>query len=201
MEIFIIFFALLSTLLQLIAIMKGRVIAPRVSWLIWFILGIACLIVNYGFNKWDSTSKMLASLSIGNLGIVIYILLKNRSGWTMKETILLSITILIVVLWVPFKIYSERQALLWATIISQILLHGAHFIGVWNHWKKVWVDPFTEAEESWVCRLLSATLALIVSILQQQSIAVLISPVYAIITTMTLLLLIYRRRYQLRHYA
>lgn len=157
--------------------------------------------VNYGFNGWDATSQMLASLSIGNILIVFYVLKKNPSGWTWRETKLLIATILIVAVWIPFKLYSERQALLWATIGSQLLLHSAHFIGVWNHWKKVWIDPFTESELSWICRLLSATVALIASIQSTQSIAVMVSPIYAILTTTILLVLIYRRRYQLRQFA
>lgn len=191
-------FAILSTLLQLIAIIKGTVKAPRASWLIWFIIGIVMLVVNYGFNGLDSASIMLGSLAIGNLLIVFYVLKKNPGGWTSRETRLLVVTITIIAIWIPFKLYSEQQALLWATGMSQVLLLSAHFIGVWNHWLKVWDDPFTESISSWLCRFLSAGLALIVLLQQKQVFVVMITPLYGTLTTVILLLLIYKRRYELR---
>jgi hypothetical protein len=197
----IILFAILSTLLQLIAIVRGHVKAPRASWLIWFIIGVVWLIVNYSFNGWDSASTMLASLAVGNLLIVFYVLKKNPHGWTRRETKLLIATIIIIAIWLPFKLYSERQALLWATAASQLLLLSAHFIGVWNHWQKVWSDPFTESVSSWTCRFLSAGIALVLLIQQHQTIAVMISPIYGTATTVILLSLIFRRRFQLRQLA
>ena len=197
---YIVTFALLSTFTQLIGIVTKRVKAPRAPWIIWFLIGVLCFVVNYGFNGWDMTSKLLASYSFGNLFIVGYILIKNPSGWTKRETKILLLTVAIILCWLPFKIVAERQALLWATIFSQLLLHSAHFIGVWNHWLKVWNDPFTEAWESWIFRYVSALLTFI-SLMQTSTLTSsdlctkLIPPVYAIITVTILLgLIVIRRR-------
>lgn len=191
----IIILALLSTTWQFWGIVIGKVKAPRAPWIIWFIIGLVCLVVNYGFNGMDFTSQMLGSLSLGNSLIVGYILIKDRSGWTKRETSLLIATILIISFWLVFKIWSENhKTFLWATIFSQVLLHGAHFIGVWNHWQKVWNDPFTEVPGSWVCRCASAGLALVAMIQTHQPPAAMISPVYAVVTTLVLLGLIVSRR-------
>jgi hypothetical protein len=203
MEKLIILFALLSTFSQLFWIIYGRVRAPRASWIIWFLIGVMQFTVNYGFNGLDQTSIMLGAYSFGNLFIVAYILFKNPSGWTSRETKILIATLCIILCWLPFKLIAEKNSLLWATIISQLLLNGAHFIGVWNHWIKVWSDPFTEAWDSWIMRLISLILTLS-SLLCQFPLndvtlySKVIPPLYGCITVGFLLILIATRRIKLK---
>ena len=173
---------------------NGKVKTPRISWIIWFTIGVAVFGVNYGFNGWDFTSVMTGTLSAGNIAIVGYIVYKQPGGWTKRETILLLVTFLIVGSWVPFRVWAEEQELLWATAASQVLLHIAHFMGVWNYWQKLRKDPVTEISGPWVCRFASAGLTLYAMVHAEQSWVATISPLYGVLTTGIILWLIYSRR-------
>ena len=205
MKALIVIFALLSTFSQLFWIIKGKVKPPRVSWIIWFLIGIMCFAVNLGFKGWDETSILLAAYSFGNIFIVGYILLKNPGGWTKKEARLLAATLIIMLIWLPFKFFAVEQAFIWATVLSQLLLHAAHFIGVWNQWQKVWKDHFTETIDSWIYRWLSVLLTTITILSNSEIFSTmsdlfisLIPPVYGLCTVTTLLFLIKIRRKKLR---
>lgn len=190
--------ALLSTLIQLVQIIRKKVHAPKISWVVWALIGVAILIINVGFNGWDATSKMLAAYFAGNLLVVGYILLHaDYRGWTTRDRKILIAVGVILMLWVPFKIFSIAGGLLWATVFAQLLLHGAHFIGIANHWKKVWSDPFTESETSWIFRMLSGAISLYVLQAQNQPWVTKISPIYVILTIGILLPLIFYRRMKL----
>ncbi len=194
MKTAIIFLALVSVVWQLIGMVTGKVKTPRISWIIWFTIGVAVFGVNYGFNGWDFTSIMTGALSAGNIAIVGYIVYKHLGGWTKRESILLLATLLIVGAWLPFRLWSEGKELLWATAVSQVLLHSAHFIGVWNYWQKLWNDPVTEISGPWVCRFALGSITLYGMIHAEQSWVAIISPLYGALTTGIILWLIYSRR-------
>jgi hypothetical protein len=194
LKIAIIILALASIVWQLIGMFTGKVKTPRISWIIWFTIGVAVFGVNYGFNGWDFTSVMTGTLSAGNIAIIGYIFYKHPGGWTKRETILLIATFLIVGAWLPFRLWSEEKQLFWATAASQVMLHCAHFIGVWNYWQKLWNDPATEISGPWACRFALASITLYAMIQADQSWVATISPFYGAITTGVILWLIYSRR-------
>lgn len=159
MEVLVVALALLSNFLQLYLMVKEKVKTPRLSWIIWFVIIVLCFIINLLFNGWDTTTYLLAAYSFGNGLITIYILKKNPRGWTKRETKLLAVVIVVLLLWIPFKIIEAEKMFLWATVTSLILLRATHFIGVWEYWIKVKNDPFTESISVWLMRWSSALLA------------------------------------------
>ncbi len=151
--------AIAANLLQFILIVKGKVKVPRVSWIIWFVIIAFSFVINLFFNGWDTATISLGSFTLGNLFIASYVLLKNPGGWVKREKQLLGLALIIMILWIPFKVVEYEESLLCATIVSLILLRAIHVIGVWEYWMKIWKDPFTEAIVPWFLRWGSALIA------------------------------------------
>ena len=169
MEIAIVLLALVSNFLQLFFIIKGDVTVPRISWIIWFVIIAICFIINLLFEGWDTATIFFGSYTAGNMCIAGYVLAKNPSGWTTRETRLLTCVLIITLLWIPFEIIGREKTLVWATITSLVLLRIVHVIGVWEYWNKIWKDPFHESLWPWLLRWISALIACI-QILRHRSV-------------------------------
>ncbi len=178
--------SLLAFVPYIIAILRGQTRPNRVTWWIWATTG-AVLLASYHFSGADTTIWVPASYFVASLATALLSIRYGEGGATPLDRGCL--------------LGAGAGLLLWwwfdAPVVALVTTLGVDFAGAVPTIRKAWIAPHTEDRLAWALFLAGNALNLIA--VDRWEFAIAVYPVYFLLASGTISLLVLRPRPKLVH--